>query len=132
MKRLFIIIALSALVGCANADKANDQLPLKELITKSKTELTSEQWNVKKTLFKVLTENIAFENGEFVLDLTKKEFTDSGLPASYYKEAKNSLKDMNRFIKDMKRKNPDVEFDGERLWREAVKSTLDAVPEYAE
>ena len=132
MKRLFIIIALSALVGCANADKANDPLPLKELITKSKTELTSEQWNVKKTLFKVLTENIAFENGEFVLNLTKKEFTDSGLPASYYKEAKNSLKDMNRFIKDMKRKNPAAEFDGERLWREAVKSTLDAVPEYAE
>lgn len=132
MKRLFIIIALSALVGCANADKANDSLPLKELIPKSETELTSEQWNVKKTLFKVLAENIAFENGEFVLGLTKKEFTDSGLPASYYKEAKNSLKDMNRFIKDMKRKNPDVEFDGERLWREAVKSTLDAVPEYAE
>ncbi len=132
MKRLFIILVLSALVGCGNADKANGPLPLKELMTRSKTELTSEQWNVKKTLFKVLTESIAFENGEFVLDLTKREFTDSGLPASYYKEAKNSLKDVNRFIKDMKRKNPDVEFDGERLWREAVKNTLDAVPEYAE
>ena len=132
MKRLFIIIALSALVGCANADKANDPLPVKELMAKSKSELTAEQWNVKKTLFKVLTENVAFENGEFVLDLTKKEFTENCLPASYYKEAKNSLKDMNRFIKDMKRKNPDAEFDGERLWREAVKNTLDAVPEYAE
>lgn len=132
MKRLFIIIALSALVGCANADKANDPLPLKELITKSKTELTAEQWNVKKTLFKVLTENVAFENGEFVLDLTKKEFTENCLPASYYKEAKNSLKDMNRFLKEMKRKNPDAEFDGKRLWEEAAKNTLDAVPEYAE
>ena len=109
MKRLFIF-GLLALAGCGNADKANDALPVKELMAKSKTELTAEQWNVKKTLFKVLTENVEFENGEFVLDITKKEFTENGLPASYYKEAKNSLKDMNRFLKEMKRKNPDAKF----------------------
>ena len=131
MKRLFIL-GLLALAGCGNADKANDALPVKELMAKSKTELTAEQWNVKKTLFKVLTENVEFENGEFVLDITKKEVTENGLPASYYKEAKNSLKDMNRFLKEMKRKNPDAEFDGKRLWEEAAKNTLGAVPEYAE
>ena len=52
MKRLFIF-GLLALAGCGNADKANDALPVKELMAKSKTELTAEQWNVKKTLFKV-------------------------------------------------------------------------------
>ena len=78
MKRLFIL-GLLALAGCGNADKANDALPVKELMAKSKTELTAEQWNVKKTLFKVLTE-----------------------------------------------------FDGKRLWEEAAKNTLGAVPEYAE
>ncbi len=90
MKRLFIF-GLLALAGCGNADKANDALPVKELMAKSKTELTAEQWNVKKTLFKVLTENVEFENGEFVLDITKKEFTENGLPASYYKEATESV-----------------------------------------
>lgn len=79
MKRLFIL-GLLALAGCGNADKANDALPVKELMAKSKTELTAEQWNVKKTLFKVLTENVEFENGEFVLDITKKSLRRTACP----------------------------------------------------
>ncbi|WP_437439301.1 hypothetical protein [Bacteroides acidifaciens] len=103
-----------------------------DLISKSKAELTSEQWNAKMALCRICIEDTAVENDKLVLTLTKKEFKDKGLPVSYYKELKKNLKDVNDYLANMKLNDPDNILNLDSLFEVAKKNVIDVYPESIE
>lgn len=130
MLQILAVLGALVLIGCGNTGSASRLPSVAELIAKDNAELTPEQSDAKKTLFNIIKQYVAADNEQLVLNISRKDFVAQGLPASYYKALKKSLRDSNRFIRKSRREHPDMKFDLEQLHNDAIKNIIEAFPEY--
>ncbi len=127
---ILTVLGAFALLGCGNTGDSNRLPSMADLMSKNKTELTPEENNAKKALFNIMTQYIAADNDQLVLNISRKDFVAQGLPASYYSAVKKNLRDTNRFIRKSLKEHPDMKFNLEQLHNDAIKSMIEVYPEY--
>lgn len=97
MKALkFIAIALIAgsltMVSCKENKKQQSDLS-------KAVENVADEAAIQAKIASVIATNVVVENGELKLNISRKEFTDKGIPGKYYGEIQGKIKEANKQAK---------------------------------
>ena len=96
---LFLFFNVS---GKVSAGRNVQYPPLKSWVGNRAESLTNEQIAIRKAIADILSHNVTVKNNKLNLNLSKSNFSTTGLPKAYYRQIKQALRQTNKAIKKQK------------------------------